>query len=446
MKRPAPPPPIERLMKIVDSSGPEGLTRVFAEASPVDDRGQYLHWDKLRYLSPPEGLTTEEWWLGTKISRRAGARSLPLRDSLDSPFRFTNVNQVQQIAHQIDQEVSGHILVDDDRISSDMRNRFLMSSMVEEAITSSQLEGASTTRRVAKEMLESGRQPVTDGERMIRNNYQALLEVEKWVDEGVDFSPTRIQNLHRIVTAGTLEDPRDAGRFQQPDDDRVSVLWSDQTLLHQPPAAETVPERIEELCEFANVGAPDGFIHPVVQAILIHFQLAYVHPFADGNGRTARALFYWSLLRSGYWLAQFLPISSIIRREPKEYTMAYMYVDTDDRDTTYFVLYQLDVLYRALGRLRDYIARKMKESRELADALGSDPDLNHRQIAMIRDVLRDPTQRLTFGREQRRHRISYPTARSDLLGLEERGLLLRTKVGKKFVFRAAPNLEDRLGG
>ncbi len=370
---------------------------------------------------------------------------LPLRRATDSYFRFTNVSQVQQIVHRLDQEASGHILVEDDRISTDMRNRFLVSSMVEEAITSSQLEGASTTRRVAKDMLESGRRPRDHDELMIRNNFNALLQVEEWVEQNAAFSPARISELHRIVTEGTLEHPSDSGRIQQPLDERVLVLWSDQTVIHNPPPAESLPERLEELCDFANNGVPHDFIHPVVQAILVHFYLAYIHPFADGNGRTARALFYWSLLRSGYWLAQFLPISSIMRREPRDYTMAYMHVDTDDGDTTYFVLYQLDVLQRALAGLHQYIARKLKESRDLADALTSDPDLNHRQIAVLRDALRDPTQTLTIAREQRRHRVSYPTARSDLLALEQRGLLTRSKVGKKFVFRPAPNLQDRLG-
>ncbi len=53
----------------------------------------------------------------------------------------------------------------------------------------------------------------------------------------------------------------------------------------------------------------DFFIHPVIRAILLHFMLAYDHPFVDGTGRTARALFYWSMAHQGYWLMDFISIT-----------------------------------------------------------------------------------------------------------------------------------------
>ena len=61
-----------------------------------------------------------------------------------------------------------------------------------------------------------------------------------------------------------------------------------------------------------------GFIHPMIRSIILHFWLAYDHPFVDGNGRTARALFYWSMLRHGYWLFEFISISQIILKGPDQ--------------------------------------------------------------------------------------------------------------------------------
>ena len=443
MKRPAPPPPPDRLMRNLD---PSALAAALEKPQPVDSRGRYLHWDELRHRRPPDGLSLEQWWLGMSFARRALARDVPLIDRGGRPFRFSNVDRVQELVHRIDQETSGHILIDETVTSPQARDRYLVSSLIEEAITSSQLEGASTTRRVAKQMLESGRTPRDRDERMILNNYRALQQVDRWVLERADFTAERVLDLHRIVTEETLDDPLDAGRLQTPDEERVAVLWSDQRVLHAPPAAATLPDRLEALCAFANDGPPDGFIHPVVQAILVHFALGYDHPFVDGNGRTARALFYWSMLRSGYWLSQFLVISSILRLEPAAYSRAYMLVDTDDNDLTYFVLYQLDVLMRAIERLKDYLARKMQEARDVERLLQGAHGLNQRQIAMIGDALRDPAIAFTIAREQRRHRVSYPTARGDLLNLEERGLFTKQRIHRTFVFRPAPALADRLGG
>ena len=90
------------------------------------------------------------------------------------------------------------------------RNRHLVNSLIEEAITSSQLEGAATTRRVAKEMLQTGRDPRTQDERMIWNNYQAMEFVGDHRDD--EITPDLMRELHAVVTDGTLSDPAEAGR------------------------------------------------------------------------------------------------------------------------------------------------------------------------------------------------------------------------------------------
>ncbi len=157
-----------------------------------------------------------------------------------------------------------------------------------------------------------------------------------------DLTPALVLELHRILTVGTLDNPDAAGRLQTTDDDRVSVYWHDDTLLHKPPGASELPERLQKLCDFANGVNLKGFIHPVVNAIIIHYVMAYDHPFEDGNGRTARALFYWSLLRDGYWLSEYISISSILAKAPAKYVMSYLYCETDDNDLTYFIIYHLE--------------------------------------------------------------------------------------------------------
>ena len=85
------------------------------------------------------------------------------------------------------------------------RQRFLVNSLMEEAIRSSQLEGATTSRRVAKELLRTGRDPKDRGERMIFNNYRALQFMRE--EMGENLSPAVVLELHRILTDGTLDDP-----------------------------------------------------------------------------------------------------------------------------------------------------------------------------------------------------------------------------------------------
>lgn len=292
-------------------------------------------------------------------------------------------------------------------------------------------------------MLQTGRKPRTRSEQMILNNFHAMQLAQDLAGEPL--TEALVLELHRVVSESTLDDPDDAGRFQAPGDDRIAVYWHDGQLLHQPPAAEDLPARIQSLCAFANGAVTDGFIHPVVQAIVVHFWIAYDHPFVDGNGRTARALFYRSMLESGYWLTQYLTISSILKKAPAQYARSYLYCETDDEnDITYFVIYQLQVIRRAIDSLYKYLGRKVAETREIEAMLHGSPHLNHRQLVIIGDALRDPAEPFTIRAQQTRHGVTYESARSDLLGLERLGLFTKRKVGKKYVFTAERDLADRL--
>ena len=444
MRLPLSPPPLASLMQDFEALDLQAQIDLFASARPLDDQGRYLHWDEVRHRTPPTGHTHRTWWLRLSMARRGAARDLPLLGKGGVPFWYSNVDPLLAALLRLDQEIAGHILLDDAITSRSDRDRYLVSSLIEESIRSSQMEGANTTRMIAREMLRTGRPPRDRDERMIANNFAAMQTVESWAHAGHPFEQERILALHRIVTSGTLSDEADAGRIQAPDEDRVAVVSADQTIVHTPPPAAELPERMQRLCAFANGKLDDGFIHPAVRAILLHFMIGYDHPFVDGNGRTARALFYWSLLRSGYWLASYLSISNLLHAAPSKYSRAYEHVAADVNDVTYFLLHQLNVLLRATDQLTAYIGRQMDEARNITQLLRGHDDLNERQTALIGEALRDPGQPFTFERQRRQHRVSYGAARLDLLDLEQRGFLTRTKAGKKFVFRPAPDLPDRL--
>src|SRR5256885_14750013 len=166
-----------------------------------------------------------------------------------------------------------------------------------------------------------------------------------------------LSDIHRMVTEKTLEDPTEAGRFRRADEKRV-VGGDFGEIYHEPPQAAELEDRLKAMCDFGNANAPGYFVHPVLRAIILHFWLAYDHPFVDGNGRTARALFYWSMLRSGYWLVEFISISNILRKAPARYGISFLYTETDDNDLTYFIDYQTTVILRAIKELHDYLDRK----------------------------------------------------------------------------------------
>jgi Fic family protein len=429
-----------------DRLDPDQRLRLLDELDVLDSKRRYLPWDQVRRRPPPEGLTRRTWWLGFVLARRAGRQRLPLLGKGGVPFWYCNAPPVMEGLQRVDREMTGHILLDQDIVSSADKDRYLVSSLMEEAIRSSQFEGANTTRLVAQEMLRTGRQPVNKSERMIFNNFAAMQTVERWARDDVDVTEGRLLRLYEIVTDGTLGEASDSGRLQAAGEVRVAVVAGDGSVVHEPPPAAELPERIERLCSFANGDEDNGYLHPVVRAIMCHFMIGYDHPFVDGNGRTARALFYWTMLRSGYWLAAYLSISNLLHEAPSQYSRAYEYVHADANDATYFLIHQLLMLQRAADQLRSYIARQTERASAVAQLLNQRRDLNHRQEVILDRALRRAQFEFTVIGHRTEFRVANGTARSDLMGLVKRGLFIREGNYRQYFFRPAPDLQERIGG
>lgn len=435
------PPTFESIFDELDESR---IVELLRRGLPPDGR-EYVHWDKLRHLKPPPDLNHKEWWFLMKWGRRSASRPIPLTDPAGDPFVYGIPDVVARLLHHVDQRCSGEVAMSEVvTTDAEARQHYLVNSLMEEAIRSSQLEGATTSRRVAKELLRSGREPKDRSERMILNNYRALNFIRESMGE--ELTPTAVLELQRVLTEGTLDNPDAAGRLQRPDEPRVGVFERETGgLVHQPPPAEQLPDRLQALCDFANQGeTAEQFIHPVIRAILLHFWLGYDHPFEDGNGRTARALFYWYMRTHGYWLVEYLSISRILQNAPAKYTRAFLLTDTDGRDATYFIVYQLEVIERAVEQLHRYLRRKVKEVRDVEKLLRGSSDFNHRQLALLGDALRTPDAAYSFRTHAAEYSVTHETARNDLLPLVSGGFLERRRQGRQFVFTPPPDLAERL--
>jgi Fic family protein len=430
--------------KLMDELPNERLAELLQLGLSEDGRN-YVHWDKLRQLEPPADLSREEWWFLIKWSRKPLERDIPLSDPSGASFVYGVPDLVARRLHYVDQRCSGEIAMSEVVTADEhARQRYLVNSLMEEAIRSSQLEGATTTRRVAKELLRTGRAPKDRSERMILNNYRALQYMRDGMHD--ELTPGTVLELQRILTEGTLDNPGAAGRLQRPGEERVAVVDRiDGSVIHSPPPADQLPERLQALCDFANEGEnPDRFIHPVVRAILLHFWLAYDHPFEDGNGRTARALFYWYMRTRGYWLVEYLSISRILRHAPAQYTRSFVLTETDERDATYFIVYQLEIIQRAVEQLHSYLRQKIKDVREVERLLKGSSRFNHRQMALLGNAIRSPDASYTFQTHAASHGVTHETARNDLLPLVDMGFLEQRRQGRRYAFAPPTDLPELL--
>lgn len=436
MKKPLPPPP-----------GPpfdsKWVFKALAAALSPLVGGKYLHWDDIRHRTAPDGITLEQWWAAIKERRRSASLPVPLTDPKGNPFSYLLVDPIPEQLHGIDTGAGGWIGTTTPIMSEELRDQYCARSLMEEAITSSQIEGAATTRKVAKDMIRTGRKPRDRSEQMILNNYETMQRLRDLQNEAL--TPELVFEVHRLITHDTLDDPGEAGRLRRRDE-HIVVADDDGTIYHDPPPAEQLPARMKRMCEFANAQNQPTFVHPALRSIILHFWLAYDHPFVDGNGRTARALFYWCMLRHKYWLFEFVSISEIILKGPSKYKRAFLLTETDENDLTYFILYHLDVIGRSIESLNRYIQRKAGELSSIETALKGVRKFNHRQRALLAHAIRHPGYRYTIEGHRGSHNVVYQTARADLLALANQGLFEGFKVGKTWYFEPVSDLETRLRG
>lgn len=441
MKLPLRPPDPDRLFAQLIAR--KRLGPLLLTAGKLHEDDAYLHWDDLRWHPAPARLNHEEWWALLKFKRKGAYRQLPLLDKNGKPFNYFIPDKVQKLLHDIDFGAGAYVGMPAPIANRQTRDRYIVSSLIQEAITSSQIEGAVTTREVAKDMIRSGRRPRDDSERMILNNYKTMQEIIRVKDQPLTIP--LLLHIHRMVTDHTLKKPAAAGRFRLPDEP-VHVVDGEGQVYHDPPPAAELQQRAEVMCAFANGETPVQFVPPVIRAIILHFWLAYDHPFVDGNGRTARALFYWSMLHHDFWLFEFISISNIIVKARAKYARAFLHTETDENDLNYFILHQADVIRRAIASLHTYIETKQQETREAASRLRSMRRFNHRQQDLITHALRHPGVEYTIESHRTSHSVAYATARADLLELAQTGLLTMGKRGREMQFEPARDLAKQLEG
>ena len=383
---------------------------------------EYEYWSSVKYKKLPFLMSPQRLWTFVKASR--WVNSMVVWPKYGVNMYLTN--KMQRICHELDMNFGGS-WGNDSLIPEEGKNMYLVSSLMEEAISSSQMEGAATTRKVAKEMLRKKMAPRDKSQQMIFNNYQTIRFIV--ANKEKPLTEELLLEVHRLMTADTLEKPEDAGRFRT-NNDVVVENGITHEVVHIPPAYADIPGFISQLCSFFN-GTDDGkfFIHPIIRGIIIHFMLAYMHPFADGNGRTARAIFYWYMLKQGYWLTEYLSISRIISRSKKSYENTFLYSEADGNDIGYFISYNLRVLDLAFKEFQRYIKRKSydKEKSKRFLRLGT---VNERQAEIMRRYYDHPDEVLTVKDVQVMFAVTPTTAKSDITRLMRMGALSEISFNK----------------
>ncbi|MFT4244370.1 MAG: Fic family protein [Candidatus Woesearchaeota archaeon] len=386
---------------------------------------KYFYWEEILHRDVPKNILKEDIWAFMKFQRLRESKNINIGKY---EFSFNLTNQHLKKLHEFDLNLGGN-LTNEELIPSEDKDKFLISSIIEESINSSKLEGASTTIDVAKNMILNNKKPKDKSQRMILNNYLAMKEILRL--KGEKLTPQILLNLHKIVTNNTLDTNEYEGKFRNSNEIKIVDKLSGE-IFHTPPNSEELNHLISEFCDFYN-NEQEYFIHPIVKANILHFLFGFIHPFYDGNGRCARCIFFLFLISKNYWLFEYLSISRIIIKSPSQYAKSFLYTELDDNDLTYFIEYKIKKIELAFTELKQYIHKKLNEKKNSTKFLKFE-GITQRQAEILEIYENNKHKIFSVLEISKRFGITKQTARSDLQNLSRIGFLIEKKSGNKVLF------------
>ncbi len=279
-------------------------------------------------------------------------------------------------------------------------------------------------------------------------NYRSVLE---WIDtHAADgrgfalFTEETLKKLHELVV-DKLEPESSASTpvFSQPlpVSQSTNFYRTQQVIVRsvesgevafRPPVAIDVPFLIQEFFTWLNSREAQD-IHPVIRAGIVHYELVRIHPFIDGNGRTARALALLILYSEGYDIKRFFSLEEYFDKDIQEYYRAILSVQASEtQNMTYWLEYFSYGLAIELDRVKEQVL-KLSQDLKLKQKLGTQVALSERQIILL-EILQRQNQITTAEANEALPMISTDTILRDVKDLIEKGIMKKEGVTKGVVY------------
>jgi len=244
---------------------------------------------------------------------------------------------------------------------------------------STMIEGNRLTLKETEIVVQEGGQ-IPGRERDVReveHYYQALQQMDAWVEGGQEITEERIKKLHAILYSGRSARPT-------PYRDGQNVIREDGgDIVYMPPEPEDVPELMKELVTWVHKKSNDLPI-PVIAGVA-HYQFETIHPFYDGNGRTGRMLTTWILYQAGYDLGKFYSLEEFYAQDLKSYYDALVthphhnyYFGRNEAEVTSWLAYFLKGMAVVFERVAEQVREQMIEEEIDKDAIALLRSLGHR--------------------------------------------------------------------
>jgi len=390
---------------------------------------RYLNKKDIMFRLPSE-IRINDFWPEIENYRKSRGIEIPLFDQKQNNFWFCPIpyKELFSIIDECAQASISDFIVDG--IAKDVRileKNLLMDALIDEAFNSSVIEGAFSTKKRTKEMINKKVKPINISEQMIYNNYKALEYILGNLHKPLN--EDTIIEIYRIITEKTLDAEDEVEKYRN---DTV-IVWdyAMQEEIYEAPNFTEVPRMMADLVNFIH---SEDNLHPIEKASILHFYFVYIHPFFDGNGRTARAISYAYLLQKGYDFFRFFSISTVIKDQKMKYYKAIKEVEDYGSDLTYFIQFNARMILTSIRNILNRLGKEYGKALLFAHLNKKKVFLIQRQKKCIEYFIKTEKRYITIEEYMKRYKVSYETSRKDLSILESVHLFSKEKAGKKFVY------------
>ena len=333
-------------------------------------------------------------------------------------FKYTNkiVNDLTQIA-------VAHELILHSPFIPKWEITLRREAIIRSAHSSTAIEGNRLSLEQVSELAQ-GRQVTTTGrDKQEVLNYLKVLESINTLTDGKQITEKNLLRVNKMVTGGTLENPSDCGAYRN----RYVVVMNQLTkeVMFRPPSNEEVPGLIMLLIEWLNSPQSQS-LDPVVHAGIAHYEFVRIHPFVDGNGRTARVLAALILYLRGFDTKQFFCLDDYYDSDRPAYYRALRSVNQDTIDITGWLEYFVEGVRVSIAAVKERIIKLSSE--RLRKTQRGQIALTERQMKIVEWILQN--QRITSEDMQTMFKITRQGVHKIIKELTEIGVIKIKGAGK----------------
>ncbi len=260
-------------------------------------------------------------------------------------------------------------------------------------------------------------------------NYRNVVS---WIDDWQKtskkelFSVETLKKLHKLSTKSIIDEEY-VGNYR---DKQVIVRSATQGgVVFRPPIHVEIPFLVDDFYSWLNSAQDEQKIHPIFQAAITHYRLVFIHPFIEGNGRTARAMATLVLYASGYDFKRFFSIEQYFDSDVEAYYNALLSVQqSENHDMTYWLEYFCYGLAVELEKVKAQVV-KLSKDLKMKKELGEQVALSERQIILL-ELFQNQGEISSQDAQKVLPNVSVDTILRDLKDLLEKGVIKKKGVTK----------------